>query len=73
MSQPDISLCRWCSEAISSPRRGQKFCCDRHRYLWHQGKRISPAKLDERIRAIVREELNKVPTATGMDRANDRY
>ncbi len=60
MSETIPSLCRWCGEPIASPRRGQKFCCDRHRYLFHQGQRISPAKLDERIRAIVREELSNM-------------
>jgi hypothetical protein len=47
-------------EPISNPRRGQKFCCDRHRLLSHQAQRGIPlAKLEERIRAIVREELQK--------------
>jgi hypothetical protein len=57
MNQANQSHCRWCGELIAQPRRGQKFCSNQHRYLWHQGQRISPAKLEERVRAIVREEL----------------
>jgi len=52
--------CRWCGEPISAPKRNQKFCCREHRYLWHQGQRISPAKFDERVRAIVRDELGRI-------------
>jgi hypothetical protein len=44
---------------MANPRRAQKFCCDRHRYLWHQSQRISPEKLEEKIRAIVRDELQQ--------------
>jgi hypothetical protein len=57
MNTPAEPRCRWCGELISAPRPGRRFCCDRHRYLWHQNQRVSPAKLDERIRAIVREEI----------------
>lgn len=59
MNRIDEILCRWCGEPISTPKRNQKFCCPEHRYLWHQAQRISPAKFDERVRAIVREELGR--------------
>jgi len=60
MDSPTEPRCRWCGELIPAPRRGQKFCCDRHRYLWHQNQRISPAQLDQRVRAIVREEIKQL-------------
>jgi len=57
MSHPDQCRCRWCGELIANPRPNQRFCSDQHRHLWHRDQRISPAQLDVRIRAIVREEL----------------
>ena len=59
MTHPDPNPCRWCGTPITSPRQGQKFCCDQHRYQWHKAQRISPGQLEERIRAIVREELER--------------
>src|SRR5215469_9401863 len=59
MTGPDQILCRCCGEPIANPRRGQKFYCDRHGYLWHQSQRISAAKLEEKIRAIVRTNYNR--------------
>ena len=59
MAKEDQPRCRYCGEVVEHPRRGQKFCSDKHRYLWHKGQMISPAKLEERIRAIVSEELAK--------------
>jgi hypothetical protein len=74
MSDTIPALCRWCNEPITSPRRGQKFCCDRHRYLFHQNQRISPAKLDERIRAIVKEEIPVLRSyAEGLQESGDVF
>jgi hypothetical protein len=66
MSQPDQSPCRWCGEAINAVKPGQKFCCARHRYLWHQAQRISPAKFDERVRVIVRDELRRLSSRSSI-------
>jgi hypothetical protein len=65
MNDSTLPSCRWCGELITAPKRGQKFCCARHRYLWHQNQRISPARLDERIRAIVREEIKLALATSG--------
>jgi len=59
MTSADQTHCRWCGEPIEAPRRGQRFCCSKHRYLWHQAQRVSPAQFDERVRAIVRQELKR--------------
>jgi hypothetical protein len=64
MSQTDVLHCRWCDEPIPNPQARPEICSDRHRYLVHQNQRISPAKFDEKVRAIVREEL-KVALAEG--------
>jgi hypothetical protein len=71
MNQTDQLLCRWCGEPIENPKRGQRFCCSQHRYLWHQAQRISPAQFDERIRVIVRQELKRAGVALGGDRAGE--
>ena len=67
MNPTDQVPCRWCGERIDNPKRGQRFCCSQHRYLWHQAQRISPAKFDERVRAIVRDEFARL-TADRFDR-----
>jgi hypothetical protein len=59
MTNPTQPVCRWCSSPVANPKRAQRFCCSRHRYLWHQAQRISPARFEERVRAIVREELTR--------------
>ena len=59
MTNATQTVCRWCSGAIEQTKRGQRFCCSSHRYLWHQAQRISPARFEERVRAIVREELSR--------------
>jgi hypothetical protein len=38
----------------------------KHRYLWHQRQRIPQGKFEERVRAIVREEINKTLPADGL-------
>jgi hypothetical protein len=60
MGKGDQQHCRYCGDLVERPRRGQKFRSDRHRYLWHRGQMIWPAKLEERIRAIVKEELARI-------------
>jgi hypothetical protein len=57
MTEANPNPCRWCGESIEAPRKGQRFCSDKHRSLWHQHQRIYPGKLEERIRAIVKEEI----------------
>jgi len=37
-----------------------KSCGPKHRYLFHQARRISPAEFDERVRTIVRDELDRL-------------
>jgi hypothetical protein len=49
--------CKWCGTPIPNRKDGQKFCSDEHRYAFHRSQRISPAQFDERVRAIVRQEL----------------
>jgi hypothetical protein len=51
--------CKWCGTPITNRRDGQKFCSDEHRYAFHKSQRISPMQLDEKVRAIVRDELRK--------------
>ena len=63
MTLPDQILCRWCGEPITAPRRGQRFCCSRHRYLWHQAQGFSPAQFQEKVTAIVRRELKRAGVA----------
>ena len=65
MNPADQVPCRWCGEPIEAPKRGQRFCSAKHRYLWHQAQRISPAKFEERARAIVRDELGKAGVCVG--------
>ena len=60
MSNASQTVCRWCDSPVHNPKREQRFCCSSHRYLWHQAERISPARFDERVRAIVREELARL-------------
>jgi len=57
MTQPDETHCRWCGELIERPKRGQKFCSPNHRYRWHKAQQVAPGKLEDMVRAIVREEL----------------
>jgi hypothetical protein len=61
MNEPNHNshlLCKWCGAPLLSPRPGQRFCVAKHRYLFHQAVRGIPlAKLEETIRAIVRQEL----------------
>lgn len=57
MSSPDQCHCRWCGALIERPRRGQKFCSDNHRYLWHKKQRITPAQLEGKIREMVDERI----------------
>jgi hypothetical protein len=72
MNQPDPIPCRWCEAAIGAPKAGQKFCCANHRYLWHKAQRISPARFDERVRSIVREELRSAGITLRERLASDR-
>ena len=62
MNNSTQTTCRWCGSAIPNPQREQRFCSSSHRYRWHTAQRISPANFDERVRAIVRDELKR---ATG--------
>ena len=62
MNKPNEYHCRWCGKALEVRREGQKFCCPDHRYEFHKAQRITPGKLEEKVRAIVREELK----ATGL-------
>jgi hypothetical protein len=57
MSHQDGYPCKWCGQPIANRKDGQKFCSDEHRYAFHRSQRISPAQFDERVRAIVRQEL----------------
>ena len=59
MNNPTEMTCRWCGIVLANPKREQRFCCSSHRYRWHTAQRISPASFDERVRAIVRDELNR--------------
>jgi hypothetical protein len=59
MPFPTETTCRWCDSAIVNPKRDQRFCCASHRYRWHAAQRISPASFEERVRAIVRDELKR--------------
>jgi hypothetical protein len=63
MSEPKAYPCKWCGQPITGRKDGQKFCCDEHRYAWHKTQRISPGQLEERVRAIVREELRRAGRA----------
>ena len=65
MTTIDQLHCRWCGEPINAPKRGQRFCCSKHRYLWHQAQRIPPSKFDERVRAMVQAELKIVGVRPG--------
>jgi hypothetical protein len=65
MQKPTQTTCRWCGSPITTPNREQRFCCSSHRYRWHQARRISPADLEERVRAIVRDLLKRM-TAGGI-------
>ena len=76
MNYSTQTTCRWCGVALATPKREQRFCSSSHRYRWHTAQRISPASFDERVRAIVRDELNRaaakprqVPTLLPTDRA----
>ena len=59
MSQLNKYPCKWCGQPIANRKDGQKFCSDEHRYAFHRSQRISPAQFDERVRAIVRDEIKR--------------
>ena len=59
MNDKSEPRCRWCGAVIINHKQKQKFCCPSHRYLFHKNQLISPSKLEERVREIVREELRK--------------
>jgi hypothetical protein len=59
-----VSQCDHPAATVESQRRGSFALDGRPRlpkflHLWHQAQRIPPARFDERVRAIVREELAK--------------
>ena len=62
MTDQGQTRCRWCGIVILRHKKNQKFCCPNHRYLFHRNQLISPAKLEERVREIVREELKSIET-----------
>ena len=59
MSESNKDACKWCGQVIPNRKDGQKFCCDAHRYAYHKGQRVAPGQLEERVRAIVRDELKR--------------
>jgi hypothetical protein len=63
MGEPSQHVCRWCGEPIRDPKPGQRFCCSKHRWLWHQAQRFSPSQFEERVTAIVRRELKRAGVA----------
>lgn len=46
--------CKWCKKEVPD---GQKFCCDTHRSRWHNARRISPEKLEQRVQEIIDQRL----------------
>src|SRR5512141_1408679 len=60
LAHPTHTTCRWCDAPIMPAKPGQKFCSSQHRYSWHRAQRISPAKFEEKVRAIVREEIERL-------------
>jgi uncharacterized Zn finger protein (UPF0148 family) len=60
MPNPIEHHCRWCGTPLESRKKGQKFCCANHRYQWHKAQKISPGKLEEKIREIVSEVVGDI-------------